>query len=126
MKAAAAVSTRSANTVAALVSAIMEADARALAAEEKAAFEKYWQIRDKLAGYARTEPTKLADIADDITKSLNRQHRLAAKDPLLLENNHWTDFLNKIATGEEQEWRDYARRLTDDASAHWYEEPAQK
>jgi hypothetical protein len=67
------------------VSEILEIEARALAAEESAAFERYWQIRDKLAGYARVEPAKLGDIGEDIAKGLNRQKRLARENLLLLE-----------------------------------------
>ena len=99
---------RAANTVASLVASILEADARALAAEEKAAFEHYWRIRDRLAGYARME-TKLTDISDDIAKGLNRQKRLALKDPLFLESGYWMSFLDRVATGTELEWRDYGR-----------------
>ncbi len=114
-----------ASTVASIVSAIMEADARQLAAEESAAFEAYWKIRDRLAGFVRIHETALADIADDMARGLNRQARLARKDPLLMEPHHWMDHLDKIATGAERKWRAYSQRLTLDATSRFSEESSQ-
>ncbi len=112
---------RAAAVVEAIVTAIMEADARALAAEESTAFEKYWQVRDKLAGFLRIHETALADLHDDMAKGLNRQARLALKDPLLQESGHWMNHLDRIANGAERKWRAYGQRLTLDASARFEE-----
>ncbi len=119
--AAAAAAAEAAAAVVALVADIVEADARALAVEEKGAFENYWRIRDRLSGYARTEPTKLADIGDDIAKGLNRQARLARENPLFLESPRWLNHLNQIATESEKAWRNYGQRLANDAAAKFEE-----
>jgi len=110
-----------ASTVNALATSIMEADARALAANILEAFNEYWRLRDRLAGYTRIEPTRLADIGDEIARGLNRQNRLAAKDARFLESYHWMDFLDRIATSSERKWRDYGQRLANDASARFEE-----
>ena len=108
----------------------METEARALAISILAAFDEYWKLRDKLAGYMRVDGSKLADLQREIAitsmaKTADglgpRQARAAAKNPLYLESSNWMDFLDRIATGSEKKWRDYGQRLANDASARFEE-----
>jgi len=128
--AAVAVSARAANTVHILVTAIMEAEARALCADTLAAFDHYWRLRDQLSGYFRMDETKLTELQREIAitsmaKTSDglgpRQARAAAKNPLYLESSNWMDFLDRIATGSEKKWRDYGQRLANDATARFEE-----
>ncbi len=121
----AAAAARAANTVEALVHAIQEHDARALAAEIDAAFNHYWKLRDKLSGYVRINETALSDLHDEIAKNLNRQRRLALKDARFYEDHFWRDWLDRIATGSKKQWQEYGQRLTLDAAARFSEESSQ-
>jgi hypothetical protein len=81
--------------------------------------KEYWLLEDMLAGLImiddRREVPQLRALQADTFQMIDRQRAAIARDPLLREAHHWNAYLDGLAAERENDWRDYARLLADDA-----------
>jgi len=105
-----------------IIDRIRDEEARQIAAEMVAARELYWRLEDRLSGLlliddARPGGPRLLQLQAEILQKIDRRKREAAKNPLLLEEHRWREYLDELEATSERQWQDFAKRLESDANA---------
>jgi hypothetical protein len=105
------------------IDAILDGEVRTVAAEMISAIELHWRLYDRLCGLLlideRRQAPRLDDLAADVRLKINRRKREAARDPSLIEDRYWREFLSGHDTEHERQWEDYRNRLSADHNARF-------
>lgn len=105
-----------------IVQRILDGEAAAIAVEMIAAIELHWQLFDRLTGLLEIDEKRqggphLRELQAAVRLKIDRRRREQERDPLLVEQHNWINFLDAAAKTEERAWLDYMRRLFSDATA---------
>jgi len=82
----------------------------------------HWQLFDRLTGLLEIDEKRqggphLRELQAAVCLKIDRRRREQERDPLLVEQHNWINFLDAAAKTEERAWLDYMRRLFSDATA---------
>jgi len=105
-----------------IVQRILDGEAAAIAVEMIAAIELHWQLFDRLTGLHEIDEKRqggphLRELQAAVRLKIDRRRREQERDPLLVEQHNWINFLDAAAKTEERAWLDYMRRLFSDTTA---------
>ena len=82
----------------------------------------HWQLFDRLTGLLEIDEKRqggphLRELQAAVRLKIDRRRREQERDPLLVEQHNWINFLDAAAKTEERAWLDDMRRLFSDATA---------
>ena len=97
-------------------------DGEAAIAVEMIPPQLHWQLFDRLTGLPEIDEKRqggphLRELQAAVRLKIDRRRREQERDPLLVEQHNWINFLDAAAKTEERAWLDYTRRLFSDATA---------
>ncbi len=115
---------RAAAEVAARADAVVEFEARRLAAKRATLEEMIWEVDDALHGLfrldrQRKDGPRLEAIEYQLSKQLDRRGLAIAKDKRLIEQPGYVDHLDRLQAAQEGRWAAHRLRLMADASAQF-------